>query len=276
VILSIDLGTSLTKVGLWSQDRLVALGRSRLETIHGADGQAEQDASRWWASVQEATRQAFSVLSTDGGGTEVEAIGFSTARQTFVPVDRHCRPLGNALLWNDRRAAAEAAILIEALGGQAALRQRTGIYYDAGSVAAKMAWLACNDPARLKSASWLVGPRDLVAFELTGEVVSDVTVASASGLYDSTGVPLADVLQAAMSMDGGPASGLASPRRDPAALLPRPVGSDCIVGWLLADAAAQLGLAAGIPVIAGAGDRQCECRETHGVVGDDGQRLDAG
>ncbi|HEV8065873.1 MAG TPA: FGGY family carbohydrate kinase, partial [Acidimicrobiales bacterium] len=258
MILSIDLGTSLTKVGLWSQDRLVALGRSRLETIHGADGQAEQDASRWWASVQEATRQAFSVLSTDGGGTEVEAIGFSTARQTFVPVDRHCRPLGNALLWNDRRAAAEAAILIEALGGQAALRQRTGIYYDAGSVAAKMAWLACNDPARLKSASWLVGPRDLVAFELTGEVVSDVTVASASGLYDSTGVPLADVLQAAMSMDGGPASGLASPRRDPAALLPRPVGSDCIVGWLLADAAAQLGLAAGIPVIAGAGDRQCE------------------
>jgi xylulokinase len=260
LILSIDLGTSLTKVGLWSQDGLVAVARSKLETIHGPDGRAEQDPSRWWPSVIEAARQALADASRTEASRagDIDAIGFSAARQSFVPVDSACRPIGDALLWSDRRAGAEAAALSALFGGIGKLRARTGIYYDSGSVAAKLAWLARHEPARLSSARWLLAPRDVVVFELTGEVSTDVTMASASGLYDDHGRVAADILRGALSIDGAPGPELEAARRDPTALLPQIRSSDCIVGGLLAQPARELGLRPGIPVVLGAGDRSCE------------------
>ena len=51
IVLTIDLGTSATKVALWDGAALVALARSPLETTHPAPGWAEQDPSSWWSSV---------------------------------------------------------------------------------------------------------------------------------------------------------------------------------------------------------------------------------
>lgn len=264
MILSIDLGTSLTKVGIWSQDGLVAVGRCRLETVRGPDGRAEQNPSRWWPSVTEAARQAVAGASRTGAfrAGEVEAIGFSAARQSFVPVDSACRPLGAALLWNDRRADTEAEALSGRFGGIGELRERTGIYYDSGAMAAKLAWLARHEPARLSRARWLLAPRDVVVFELTGEVTTEVTMASASGLYDAHGRLAEDILRAALSIDGSRGPELDAVRRDPAALLPQVRSPDCIVGGLLAQPARELGLSPGIPVVVGAGDRACEALGT--------------
>ena len=119
----------------------------------------------------------------------VEALGFSAARQTFVPVTADATPLGPALLWSDRRAGAEADALAASFGGRCRcranmVRRRTGVVLDAGSVAAKVAWLERHEPERIKTARWLLAPRDLLAWRLTGEVATDHTLASATGLFD--------------------------------------------------------------------------------------------
>ena len=59
---------------------------------------------------------------------------------------------------------------------------------DAGSVAAKIAWLAAHDRDRLEASAWVLAPRDLVAWWLTGAVATDATMASRSGLYDGDDV----------------------------------------------------------------------------------------
>ena len=170
----------------------------------------------------------------------VDVVAFSGARQTFVPVTREGDPIGKGILWSDRRGAADARRLAERMGGDDVNRARTGIPLDAGAVAAKLAWMAENEPARLESADVILSPRDLIVYRLTDQLVTDATFASRSGLYDFDGNALREL--------AGPALGK----------LPSVVASDTVVGQLKAVPGAELGLRPGIPVVIGAGDRQCE------------------
>ena len=92
------------------------------------------------------TRRA---LGAGAGFGSVEVVGCTGARQTLVLVDEVGEALGPGILWSDRRAAAEAAGAgSDARGtGRRAPRPR-GVVLDAGSVAAKIAWLAGHEAER--------------------------------------------------------------------------------------------------------------------------------
>jgi xylulokinase len=143
-------------------------------------------------------------------------------------------------VWSDRRAGVEAEALARGLGGVEAVKARTGVVLDGAAVAAKVSWLAAHEPDSLATARWLLTPRDLVLWRMTGEVVTDSTMVSAAGLWNAAGQPV-EALVAAMG-DRLP------PVLDPAT----------VAGALAPGAAAELGLAPGIPVVVGAGDRACE------------------
>ena len=181
----------------------------------------------------------------------VEAVGFAAARQTFVAVTADATPLGPALLWSDRRAGDEALELGGSFGdeGGETVRRRTGVVLDGGSVAAKVAWLERHEPETLKAARWLLAPRDLIAWRLTGVICTDDTLASATGLFaiadDHIGPLLAGLVD------------------DVADLLPSPVAPTTVLGGLLAGPAQELGLRAGMDVVIGAGDRACEVIGAH-------------
>jgi xylulokinase len=238
MILTIDFGTTMTKVALWSDEGLVALTRSEVATAHPQVGWAEQDPLRWWTSVVIACAEARAQAPLAFG--QVDVVACSGARQTFVPATRSGEPIGRGILWSDRRGAMEAASLTRSLGGEDIIRARTGIPLDAGSVAAKLAWLDAHEPARLASCDVVLSPRDLVLLRMTDELVTDVTFASRSGLYDFDGNAVREL--------AGPALGK----------LPSVVPSDTVIGQLRPVPGAELGLRPGTPVVIGAGDRQCE------------------
>jgi sugar (pentulose or hexulose) kinase len=237
VILTIDFGTTVTKVGLWDGG-LVVLARAELATTHPAVGWSEQDPLRWWTSLVIACAEARA--QAPRAFADVEVVACSGARQTFVPLTRQGDPIGKGILWSDHRAAAEARLLAQRMGGDDINRARTGIPLDAGAVAAKLAWLEKNEPARLEGAAMILSPRDLIVFRMTDQVVTDSTFASRSGLYDFDGNAVREL--------AGPALGK----------LPSVVASDTVVGQLKPVPGAELGLRPGIPVVIGAGDRQCE------------------
>ena len=263
MILTLDLGTSTTKAVVWDDDGPRAVGRATVTTSFPAGDRAEQDPAAWWPAVVAACAEARSVSPRSFGA--VDAVGFAAARQTFVPVTAAGQPLGPALVWSDRRASAEARALVDALGGTDAVRRRTGGVLDGSAVAAKASWLATHDPDRLVASRWLLTPRDLVVWRMTGEVVTDTTMISAAGLCDATGAPVADLVAAVGDR------------------LPPVLAPDAVAGAIAPVRPPISRLPAGVPVVVGAGRPRLRSAghggivgTAHGRVGHDGQCLGAG
>ena len=217
----------------------MALARSELTTTYPQVGWTEQDPLRWWTSLviacAEARAQAPRRLRPRSTWWPARAPGRPSS-----PCPREGDPIGKGILWSDHRAAAEARVLAERMGGDDINRARTGIPLDAGAVAAKLAWLAEHQPERIAAAHVILSPRDFIVYRMTDQLVTDATFASRSGLYDFDGNAVREL--------AGPALGK----------LPSVVPSDTVVGQLKPVPAAELGLRPGVPIVIGAGDRQCE------------------
>ena len=232
-VLTLDLGTSATKAALWDDDGLVAITRSEIATVHPRAGWAEQDPRDWWRSVVDACTQLRGQAPSEY--LAVDAVGFAAARETFAPFDDDLRALGPGILWSDQRGGAG----VLHFGDPDEFRARTGVVLNAACCAAKIAWLVDHEAGLVESARWLLAPRDLVVAHLTGQVLTDETLASRTGLYGLDGrlgviEPIAPRL----------------PPVHPATTVVPPGGAG--TGF------DELGLRSGVTVVLGGGDRACE------------------
>jgi sugar (pentulose or hexulose) kinase len=244
--LTFDLGTSSTKAALWSDSEVLGVSRAVLHTSYPQPGWAEQEPEDWWRSVAESARQLR--RRRRAAFRDVTAICFSATRETFALVDDSGRAHGPGILWSDTRAGREATEVGARWGGAEAVRARTGAYLNGSAVPPKLAWVARHRADDLVAARWMLAPRDLVVARMTGEVVTDPSLASRTGLF------------------GYEEGWLAEARALVGEKLPPVRPSVSVVGGLRADAARELGLKTGIPVVLGAGDRACEVLGTGATV----------
>lgn len=104
-------------------------------------------------------------------------------------------------------------------------------------------WLHDNEPATLAAASWALTCKDWITACLTGQASADLSDSSGCGLVN---LRTREYEPAVFEMLGVPA--------ELARLQPKLRASDEIVGRITAAAAAQTGLPAGVPVVAGCMD----------------------
>lgn len=101
-VLAVDLGSSVLKVGLVSLDGRVAWWTQiPLETLHGPDGAATQDAEEWWRLVLEAVQKG--LAEGPVRGEQVAAVAVTGQWSSTVPVDEDGCPVGPCLMWQDTR-----------------------------------------------------------------------------------------------------------------------------------------------------------------------------
>jgi gluconokinase len=116
-------------------------------------------------------------------GSEVAAIGFSSAMHGVLCVDEHGETLSRIITWMDRRAHA-IADRWRADGTGSELYQATGAPTHPMLPVAKLRWLADNEPALFAKTQRFVGLKELVIFRWTGEWLVDHGIASATGMLD--------------------------------------------------------------------------------------------
>jgi len=105
----------------------------------------------------------------------------------------------------------------------------------------KLLWVRENEPRNWQRVAHVLLPKDYVRFQLTGERVTDVA--------DASGTLLLDVARRKWSTDVLGVTGINSE------LLPRLRESSEVCARVSARGAAETGLRAGTPVVAGAGDQ---------------------
>ena len=143
-----------------------------------------------------------------------------------------------ALLWADSRATGSLRAY-RLLGPRALARLANPLA--PGMTGPLLMWIAENEPRTYAEARWALQPKDWLRARLTGEVHAEPSDASATLLYDVMGDRWDLEVVGALGLDAS----LLAP------LLP---SAGAPAGHLVAEAATELGLPAGIPVAAGAGD----------------------
>ena len=160
LVLALDQGTTGTTVVAVGEDG-VPRGRGYREiTQHfPRPGWVEHDPEEIWQSVLAASAAALQEAGAEP--RQVQAVGITNQRETLVLWDRKSgRPLHAAIVWQDRRTAAECDRLRES-GAEEKVRRATGLVIDPYFTATKLHWAIDNVEGAPNAAagtvdSWLV------------------------------------------------------------------------------------------------------------------------
>src|SRR6266702_1275100 len=237
VLIAVDVGTSGARASAFevSGAPLDEVRRS-YPTFLPAEGWAEQDARRWQSAAMSALGALVRIL---GPRCPVRAVAVTGQCPSVVPLDRRDRPLGPGIIYRDNRATAEADRMREKFGDRE-LHELTGHVPAAFHVAAKILWLRAHQPEMFAATRRFVQPTDYVALGLTGHATTDWSMAAATALLDLRARDWAPELLAGLGLD--------------ASAFPAVVPSWSVAGEIRPALARRLGLPAGVPVVAGAGD----------------------
>jgi glycerol kinase len=238
-VLAIDQGTTSTRAILFDE-----MGRARrtaqraLTQHHPQPGWVEHDPEEIWRSVVDTCREA--AAAADGS---IAAIGIADQRETSVLWERKTgRPVGNAIVWQDRRTA-ELCRRWQEEGLTPLVEERTGLVIDPYFSASKIRWLLDELPGlerRARDGEVLFGTIDsFLLWRLSGGRVhaSDVTNACRTMLFDISRLDWDEELLAAFGI--------------PRAILPEVRDNDARFGETTPD---FLGRA--VPILGVAGDQQ--------------------
>lgn len=250
-LIGIDLGTSGTKTVLFDETgKVIASDLAEYPLSQPRNGWAEQDPEDWWRAVRTTVR---AVLAKSGvAAKDVKGVGISGQMHGLVMLDAANRVLRPSIIWCDQRTAAECEEIHRRVG-KARLIELSANPALTGWTSTKILWVRNHEPEIYKRCAHILLPKDFIRQRLTGAFATEVS--------DASGMGLLEVPKRAWSSEI-----LAKLEIDPA-LLAKVYESPEVTGTVTAEAAALTGLAAGTPVVGGAGDNAAAAVGT-GVVED--------
>jgi xylulokinase len=186
-VIGCDVGTQSTKAVLLSLEGEVAGEASASYTVdYPQPLWAEQPVERWIDALTRSIRQL--LHQTGVGPGYIRALGLATQVDGVVALGRArgrapARALRPAIIWMDRRPAAQCAAVHKMMDGNE-IFQKTGLNLDPSHVAPKIRWLAEHEPAMIEQTTHFLLPGSYLAWHLTGELAVDYSNASSTLLLD--------------------------------------------------------------------------------------------
>ena len=188
-ILALDQGTTSSRAIVFDHDgRQVAVSQKEYPQHFPKPGHVEHDPLAIWASQWSTAVEAMG--KADLEPQDIAAIGIANQRETTLVWDRETgKPVYPAIVWQDRRTAADCAKL-RAEGLEPLFAQRTGLRLDPYFSGTKIRWILENVAGarkRAEAGKLMFGTVDTwLLWRLSGRTVhaTDATNASRTLIYD--------------------------------------------------------------------------------------------
>ena len=241
-LLGYDIGSSSVKASLVDAQsgKCVATAfypKSEAAIIAVKPGWAEQEPASWWENLKLATADI--MASSAVCPKDIKAIGISYQMHGLVCVDKDKNPLRPSIIWCDSRAVPYGQKAFDALGHEQCLSHL--LNSPGNFTASKLAWVKENEPELYSKIYKIMLPGDFIAMKLTGEICTTISGLSEGMMWDFSESRTAKMLLDHYGIDES--------------LIPEIRPTFAEQGRVSAAAAAELGLAEGIPVTYRAGDQ---------------------
>jgi len=225
-LMGIDVGTSGVKCLIIDEEGKVIRSVTKSYPLYTPKpAWSEQEPADWWKG----TKDAFKELLDGVEKENLVAIGLSGQMHGLVALDKDNQVVRNAILWNDQRTGEECEEIIKAAGGLDGLVGYTNNTMLTGFTGGKLLWVKKHEPESFARIAKFVMPKDYIRYCLTGEIATDASEASGTGLLiEKLGFDLS--------------------------IFPKVYESDEVTGHVTAQAAAETGIPEGLPVYGGGGD----------------------
>ena len=238
--LGMDIGTGGTRAVIVDGAGKLISGASSehapFKTAH--PGWAEQDPEDWWRAAKEAIRGA--IANAPEPRQPIAALGLTGQMHGAVMLDASGAVLRPSLIWCDTRTQPECEWLTEKIGYERLIELTCNPALPNFTLT-KLLWVKTHEPEIFAKIRHIMCPKDYVRYRLTNEFAIDVQEAS--------GTLLLDVSHRRWSREVAEAAGI------PESWLPKVYESPEVCARISEGAAGLTGLAAGTPVVAGAGDQ---------------------
>lgn len=242
IVVGVDVGTQGVRVvAVDPSGQLVAAAQTAFNLAAfkpGAyplpPGWFEQHPRAWWEAVSACLREVNGKLPA---GTRVAGISVDSTSGTILPVDEAGEPLHPALMYNDQRSEGQVG---QVQAAAKAHQDRFGFVFGSSYALPKIVWFRQARAEIFARARWFIHAADFINGRLTGIYNrSDTSNALKTG-YDLVEMRWPEFIERDLGI--------------PRALLPDVVLPGQVLGQVIARAAEETGLPAGLPVLAGVTD----------------------
>src|SRR5690554_5354659 len=239
LLLGIDISTTGAKALLIDPEgRVVASATTALTLSTPRPLWSEQSPQEWWDGACSSIRLALSQAGVSGEA--VAAVGLTGQMHGLVMLDESGEVLRPVILWNDQRTGPQCDEIRSRLGRER-LIQICGNDALTGFTAPKILWVQQHEPQVYERTRHFLLPKDYVRFRLTGEYAMDKADGSGTILFDLRRRDWSDDILSALEI--------------PREWCPPTYEGPEVTGEISQQAAAETGLRAGTPVVAGGGDQ---------------------
>lgn len=182
LILSIDIGTTSLKTAVYDLNGTqIAAAVTEYSLYTPETNIVEAPAGIYMESIKKGLQSC-----TDKGADlkKVAVAGFSVQSETLVLVDKDGQPLGNAIVWMDNRAGAQAEEMRKAFGDELCYEVTGQVSFEANWPAPKLLWVKENEPERFEKTAKFLLLEDYIIYLLTGKYAAEASLLTSTEYWD--------------------------------------------------------------------------------------------
>lgn len=247
-LMGVDLGTGGCKVSLIdTEGNFISDGYSEYPSYHPHAGWVEQKPGDWMDSFKKALRKAAQEKHIEL--SRVIGLSVDASAHNMVLLDRGGGIIRDTIMWQDQRAAAEAAFL--KVNYLPLIQNTTFATPSATWSLPQLLWIRKHEPESFQKIDKIMFIDDYIRYQLTGCISTTHIQAQGSLMFDNIRMKWSEEI---ISLTGLPVSAFPEIKR-----------ATDISGYVTGEAARLLGLKEGVPVVMGASDTALESYSVGGI-----------